>query len=80
MSKPTDRTLELVYKLQKAAIKRALLKTGNFTSVQEKIQVTLCSMGIPVQESHEVSTDLTREASDELRSDGISPFIQTLED
>ncbi len=79
-SKPGDRTLELVYRLQKAVIKRALLSTKSFTEVQEKIQVTLCSMGISTEESYQVSLGLVQETNEELTSEGLSPFIKPLED
>lgn len=79
MSTPTDRTLELVYKLQKTVIKRALLSTKSFTEVQEKIKLTLRSMGISEEESYQVSMNLTQEASEELRAEGTSPFVESLE-
>jgi hypothetical protein len=70
-SKLTERKLELVYKLQKAVIKRELLSTENLTKVQETIQASLCRMGISIEESYRVSADLTREAIEELRSQGL---------
>jgi len=75
MSKPTDRILELVYKIHKANTKRELLRTKNFTLVSEMMQRILVDMGISKEESYRVAEELTKEANDELKLEGTSPFI-----